>query len=52
MILGHIVEYTGSMLRLPILELECSEEGHLDGGATPNRTQMWLFEGVKVDEIS
>ena len=21
------------------------------GGATPNRTQMWLFEGVKVDEI-
>ncbi len=21
------------------------------GGGTPNRTQMWLFEGVKVDEI-
>ncbi len=21
------------------------------GGATPNRTQMWLFQGVKVDEI-
>ncbi len=20
-------------------------------GATPNRTEIWLFEGVKVDEI-
>ncbi len=50
-ILGHNVPYTGSMRRLPILVLECSKEGHLEGGATPNRTEMWLFEGVKVDEI-
>ncbi len=31
-ILGHNVEYTGSMLRLPSLELECSKGGHLEGG--------------------
>ncbi len=29
-ILGHNVQYTGSMSRLPILVLECSKEGHLD----------------------
>ncbi len=44
MILGHNVEYTGSMSRLPILVLECSKGG-------PNRTEKWLFEGEKVDEI-
>ncbi len=32
MILGHNVEYTGSMSRLPILVLECSKGGHLEGG--------------------
>ncbi len=31
-ILGHNVQYTGSMSRLPILVLECSKEGHLEGG--------------------
>ncbi len=31
-ILGHNVEYTGSVSRLPILELECSNGGHLEGG--------------------
>ncbi len=51
MILGHNVEYTGSMSRLPILVLECSNGGHLEGEGMPNRTQMLLFEGVKVDEI-
>ncbi len=30
--LGHNVEYTGSMSRLPILVLECSKGGHLEGG--------------------
>ncbi len=37
-ILGHNVQYTGSMLRLPILELECSKEGHLEGG--PHQTEQ------------
>ncbi len=46
-ILGHNVEYTGSTSRLPILELECSKGGHLEGGAMPNRTEKWLFEGEK-----
>ncbi len=39
------------MSRLPILVLECSKEGHLEGGGTPNRTEIWLLEGVKVNEI-
>ncbi len=50
-ILGHNVEYTGSMSRLPILVLECSNRGHLEGGGMPKRTEKWLFEGGKVDEI-
>ncbi len=49
-ILGHNVEHTGSMSRLPILVLECSK-GRLEGRAVPNRTEICLFEGVKVDEI-
>ncbi len=48
---SNILLEGGSMSRLPILELECSKEGHLEGGSTPNRTETWLFEGVKVDEI-
>ncbi len=31
-ILGHNVEYTGSMSRLSILVLECSKGGHLEEG--------------------
>ncbi len=50
MILEHNVEYTGSMSRLPNLVLECSKGGHLEGG--PNRTEKWLFEGEKVDEMA
>ncbi len=30
MILGHNVEYTGSVSRLSILVLECSKGGHLE----------------------
>ncbi len=30
--LGHHVEYTGSMSRLPILVPECSKGSHLEGG--------------------
>ncbi len=44
-ILGHNVEFTGSTSRLPNLVLECSKGGHLEGGAMPNRTEKWLFEG-------
>ncbi len=41
MILGHNVEYTGSMSRLPILVLECSNGDHLEGGgAMPNRREI------------
>ncbi len=40
-ILGHNVEYTGSMSRLPILVLECSKGGHLEGGGgMPSRTEI------------
>ncbi len=48
-ILGHNVEYTGSMPRLPILVLECSKELPGEGG-TVRRIEIWLFEGVKFDE--
>ncbi len=50
--LGHNIEYTGSMSRLPILVLECSKGGHLEGGGMPNRTEKWLFEGENVDEMA
>ncbi len=51
MILGHTVEYTGSVLRLPILELECSKEGHLEGGPRQTEQKCGFLRGVKVDEI-
>ncbi len=51
LILGHNVEYTGPMSRLPILVPECSKGTQLGGGGMPNRTEKWLFQGVKVDEI-
>ncbi len=47
MILEHNIEYTGSMSRLPILVLECSKGGHLEGGHTKQD-----FEGEKVDEMA
>ncbi len=50
--LGHNVEYSRLMSRLSILVLECSKGGHLEGGAMPNRTEKWLFEGENVDEMA
>ncbi len=51
-ILGHNVEYTGSMSRLPILVLECSKGRQLEGGGMPNRRrEIWPLQGVKVDEM-
>ncbi len=48
----HNVQYTGSMLRLPILVLECSKGRQLQGaGGMPNRREIWLFEGLNMDEI-
>ncbi len=46
-ILGHNVEYTRSMSRLPSLVLECWK-GMLGVEGMPNRTEM---KGVKVDEM-
>ena len=51
-ILGHNVENRGSMSRLPILVPECSKGRQLEGGAMPNRTEIWHFEGVNADEMS
>ena len=39
-ILGHNVEYTGSMSRLPILVLECSKGSHLEGGAAKQKRNL------------
>ncbi len=39
------------MSRLPILVLECSKGSHLEGGAMPNRREIWPFQRVKVDEM-
>ena len=50
-ILGHNVECRGSKSRLPILVPECSKGTHWEGGAMPNRRDIWLFQGVNVDEI-
>ncbi len=51
-ILGHNVEYTGSMPRLPILALECSKGGHLERGGMPKGLEIWPFQGVNADEIA
>ncbi len=46
-ILGHNVEYTGSMSRLPILVLECSKGGHLEGGGHAKKDWKVAFWGWK-----
>ncbi len=51
-ILGHNVQYTGSVSRLPILALDYSKGRQLEGrGDMPNRTAIWLFQRAKVDEM-
>ncbi len=50
MILGHNVEYTGSVSRLPIWGLEWSNGSHLERGGMPIRTEIWHFQGMKVDK--
>ncbi len=44
-ILGHNVQYTESMSRLPILVLECSTEGHLEGGQCQTEQKYGFFRG-------
>ena len=44
-ILGHNVEYTGSMLRLPILVLECSKGSHLERGPCQTEEKFAFFRG-------
>ncbi len=51
-ILGHNVEYTGSMSRLPILVLECSKGGHLEGGGHAKQDWKVAFWGEKMDEMA
>ncbi len=47
MILGHNVEYTGSMSRLPNLVLECSIGGHLEGGPCQTGLKSGFLRGKK-----
>ena len=49
-ILGHNIEYTGQCQGCPFW-CQCSNRSHLEG-VMPNRTEFWLFEGGKVDEIA
>ncbi len=42
-ILGHIVEYTGSMSRLPILVPECSKGTHLNEEPCPTEEKFDFF---------
>ncbi len=46
-ILGHNVEYTGSMLRLPVMVLECSKGSHLEGGPFQTEEKFGLSEGKR-----
>ncbi len=46
-ILGHNAEYTGSMSRLPILVLECSKGGHLEGGSCQTGLKSGFLRGEK-----
>ncbi len=45
MILGHNVEYTGSMSRLPILVLECSKGGHLERDHAKQKRDLAVLGG-------
>ncbi len=47
MILGHNVEYTGSMSGMPILVPECSKGSHLEGegGACQTEKKFGFFRG-------
>ncbi len=42
-ILGHNVQYIGSVSRLPILVLECSEGGQLEGGPCQTGLKFGFF---------
>ncbi len=50
MILGHNVQYRGSMSRTSILVIECSKETTWRG-AMLNRIALCHFEGIKEHEI-
>ncbi len=42
-ILGHNVQYAGSISRLPILVLECSKEDHLEGAGHTKQNRNVAF---------
>ncbi len=44
-ILGHNVEYTGSMSRLPILVLECSNRSQLEREPCQTEEKFGFFRG-------
>ncbi len=48
--LGHNVQYTGQCQGCPFWCQSAQKEATWRGG-TPNRTEIWLFQGVKVDEM-
>ena len=50
-ILGHNVEYTGSMSRLPILELEGSKGSHLERGPCQTEEKFSFLQGRNVNEM-
>ncbi len=51
MILRRNVQYRGSLSRLPILVLECSNKTNWRGRHT-KQAENWLFQGADVDEIN
>ena len=44
-ILGHNVEYTCSMSRLPILVLQCSKRSHLEGNHAKEKRNLAFLGG-------
>ena len=49
--LGHNVDYTESMSRLPILVPECSKGGHLERGPCQTEQKFVFFQGVNMNEL-
>ncbi len=45
LVLGHNVEYTGPVLRLPVLVLECSKGSHLVRGPCQTEEKFAFFRG-------
>ncbi len=51
MMIGHNVEYRGSVSRLTIVVLQCSKRDQLEGAARQRGRKFSFFRGENVDDM-